>query len=207
MTKTLSLKKTKKNTQMDLKTKKIKVALTDDEKLFMEIKKTFNMNYDSENFNILLMMKNIREGAYTTPKNNTKDNVIKFLKKYKLHYKIYDGINNTYRCFSSTTPIDTELIIDDNLQHEVIGKFLGYECIKNIDDNTKDIPIHIRIGYNYKNGNSMLYSLIYGFICNEISRETLAKLKKKRKEINKLGKNFPSVFPEFKCIISGDFRV
>lgn len=194
--------------------------LTDDEKLFLEIKQVFNMPHEGHNFNIFLMMKNIKAGVYITPSTNntTKAQIIDFCKKYKLHYKIYDHLLNNddthitfIRCFISTMPITNNFIIDNKLQHELIGKFLGYECIKNLDDDTNDISIGINIIYNFKhnqiNNLTPQYYQIYGFGCYELKKDTLLKLKEKRKQINKVGKNFPNLMPGFKCNIKGQFNI
>ena len=207
------------------KTKKIKhniltPKLTDDEKLFLEIKQVFNMPHDGHNFNIFLMMKNIKAGVYITPSTNntTESQIIAFCKKYNLHYKMYDELDNNdntpitfIRCFISTKPITDEFIIDSKLQHELIGKFLGYECIKNLDEDTNDISIGINIIYNFKhnqiNDLTPPYYQIYGFGCYELTKETLLKLKEKRKQINKVGKNFSNLMPGFKCNIKGQFNI
>ncbi len=136
-----------------------------------------------------------------------------------MNYKIYDGLLNNnddtsitfIRCFISASPITNDFIIDSKLQHELIGNFLGYECIKNLDNNTNDISIGINIIYNFKhnqiNNLTPPYYQIYGFGCYELTRETLQKLKEKRKQINKIGKNFPNLMPGFKCNIKGQFNI
>lgn len=195
--------------------------LTDDEKLLLEISQVFNMSHDGHNFNIFLMLKNIKTGVYITPAISHKKSIISFCKKYNLYYKNYEVLrdaNNTaaitfFRCFISTNNITDEFIIEDKLQHELIGKFLGYDCIKNLDNNTNDTSIGINIIYNFKNNNNKLsnttppYYQIYGFGCYELTKETLIKLKEKRKAINKIGKNFPILMPNFKCSIKGQFNI
>ena len=41
----------------------------------------------------------------------------------------------------------------------------------------------------------------------QLIKETLIKLKEKRKAINKIGKNFPTLMPNFKCSIKGQFNI
>lgn len=223
-------KEKKRKANITNKTKKLKLVkhtiqndltpdLTDDENLLLEIRKVFNMSHEGHNFNIFLMMKNIKTGVYITPAITYKKGIISFCKKYNLHYKNYDSsweANNTtpttfFRCFISTNTIVDDFIIDNRLQHEIIGKFLGYDCIKNLDDDTNDISIGINIIYNFKhnqiNNLTPPYYQIYGFGCYELTRETLQKLKEKRKAINKIGKNFPNLMPGFKCSIKGQFNI
>lgn len=205
------------------KTKKQKLYsnpdLTDDEKLLLEIRQIFNMSHEGHNFNIFLMMKNIKAGVYVTPSITYKKGIIDFCKKYNLYYNINDIIwdNNTVptkvTCFISTNPIPDELINSNHekLQHEAIGRFLGYECIVNIDEDTNLPKISISITYNfnnkYVNDTTPPYYAPYGFVCHELTKETLIKLKKKRKAINKIGKNFPTLMPGFKCSIKGQFNI
>ena len=44
-------------------------------------------------------------------------------------------------------------------------------------------------------------------ICHELTKEILIKLKEKRKAINKIGKNFPTLMPGFKCSIKGQVNI
>lgn len=55
--------------------------LTDDEKLFLEIKQVFNMPHDGHSFNIFLMMKNIKAGVYITHPIDNKKAIVAFCKK------------------------------------------------------------------------------------------------------------------------------
>lgn len=129
---------------------------------------------------------------------------------YDILWDDNDNIPTKVSSFISTNSIPDELINNNHnkLSHEAIGKFLGYECIINIDDENNLPKISISIIYNFKNNqhnnSTPPYYAPYGFICNELTKETLLKLKEKRKQINKVGKNFPNLMPGFKCNIKGE---
>jgi hypothetical protein len=183
--------------------------LTKDEILFQEIKTTFRLDTVGHLFNILLVMKNIKPGAYIVPKSKLKQNIVTFFEKYKLHYQIHDGISpDTLACFVSSNPITHNLIINNKLQHIAIGEFLGYECPLNINKNTSTfVFINITISYVKQNKKIKKLDQIYGYISNDVSKLLLSKLKIKAKKINKLGKHFPNLMPNLTCNIHGKFEI
>ena len=196
-----------------IKTKKRSIQVTGelkkDELLFQEIKATFRLDTLGQLFNILLVMKNIKPGAYITPHPKLKQTMLTFFEKYKLHYQIYNGFRpDTLRCFVSTKPITHNLIIKNKLQHLEIGKFLGYECPG--DFNNKTVPkifISIDMGYSKPGKTNRIREQIYGFVCNSVSDSMLAKLELKARQITKLGNNLPHLMPNFFCGIRGEFQI
>lgn len=63
--------------------------LTKDEILFQEIKTTFRLDTVGHLFNILLVMKNIKPGAYIVPKSKLKQNIVKsisYITKYMMGF-------------------------------------------------------------------------------------------------------------------------
>jgi len=126
-------------------------------------KKLLKLNINlSDTLNIYFTYKKVKNGCYIDIKKNLSNKFENILLEYKLKYKKY----NSDQYFISKKLDPTNIIFIDennNFNDKIIGKFLGYECVYDLN---KDKPC--KKGYllnvNYINNNS-IQTQVYGFCC------------------------------------------
>ena len=177
-----------------------------DELLFEDIQKTFKMKkfQPGHILSIYLAIHGLRQGVYIVSRAAKKD-ITNFINRYKgiynINYRIYSAattFKGMYRFFLSTTQkIPDDLVgVNDKLNHQAIGEFLGYPCPRDLNKsysthqkftafsiNIKLNNTKLKLGakktlkHNKHDNNSIPIYQIYGFICpsNDINTDNIRK--------------------------------